>query len=82
MYIFMAVCRVGNQDWTLISKNLHKHLMCSVPHHHQAHITMFEYSERCETGRCRFRTQDILPERESEAKGEDDLREFFDNGRL
>ncbi|GFT57963.1 hypothetical protein NPIL_618311 [Nephila pilipes] len=78
----MAVRRGGNQAWTLISKKLHKHLICSVRLHHQAHITMFEYSERCEPGCSHLGTQDILPERESEAKGEDDQRECFDNGRL
>ncbi|GFV74135.1 hypothetical protein TNCV_4510411 [Trichonephila clavipes] len=38
--------------------------------------------ETCELGHCSLSSKDALPERGSEAKGEVDLLEYFDNGRL
>ena len=55
--------------------------MLYVPLHHHAHLIMFECSETCELGRYHHGNQEVLPEKEAKAEGEDDLSERFYNSR-
>ncbi|GFV88413.1 hypothetical protein TNCV_1242261 [Trichonephila clavipes] len=66
------------EDWDQLTGNT----MLNVPLHHYADVAMFEHNERCEQGRCYLGTHDILPEREYNAKSEEDLQECFDDGYL
>ncbi|GFX92845.1 kv channel-interacting protein 2 [Trichonephila clavipes] len=51
-----------------------------VPLSHHGHLAMFKQSEMREQGHYYLGTQNVLPQIESEAHNEDDLREFIDNG--
>ncbi|GFX45230.1 hypothetical protein TNCV_3432781 [Trichonephila clavipes] len=44
-----------------------------VPLHHHAHVATFEHSEKCGQGLDHLITQEVLPEKEYEAKDGDDL---------
>ncbi|GFW89746.1 hypothetical protein TNCV_4069451 [Trichonephila clavipes] len=82
----------GNRARTSFSKKPINALCCSnevtrgtildVSLHHYAHVIMLEHSETFEQGRCLLGTQDVLPERESEAQDEDVVQECCDNVRL
>ncbi|GFV15309.1 hypothetical protein TNCV_4833371 [Trichonephila clavipes] len=56
------------------------HIRCST--FSSCSFAMVEHSKMCEHEHYHLGTQDVLPERESEAYNEDDPREFFNKDHL